>query len=156
MSPSVYQAGHELMRETLRDALLAAVDSEGGGGLGSAQCRASAALYVLLGDHAIDRRGRCRSCRRPNALVGRRRRICRVYLAARFYLYQPDRVLLRHLAGVLDEDVTPRCLRAPACRLLICRAPVRRPRVRNVFMRQWREPGRGPELVDTLWICQWC
>lgn len=103
----MHPASQELMRETLRDGLLAAVDSEGGCALGSAQWRASAALYVLLGDHRVDRRGRCRSCRRPGALVGRRRSRCRVYLAARCYLYQPDQVLLRALAGELNQDATP-------------------------------------------------
>ncbi len=101
---SVHQVSHELIRETLRGGLLVAMDSERG--LGSVQCRASAALYVLLGEHPIDRRGRCRSCRRPGAVVRRRRRFCRVYLAARYYLYQPEEVLLCHIAGELNQDVT--------------------------------------------------
>ncbi len=100
MRPSVHQTGHELMREMLRDGLLAAA---GGGELGSVQSRASAALYVLLGDHPVDRRGRCRSCRRPGAVVGGRRRRCRVHRAARFYLYQPEQVLLGHLTGELSQ-----------------------------------------------------
>jgi len=109
MRPNVHQASHELMREALSGDLLAAVNSEGGGALGSVQCRASAALYVLLGEHPIDRRGRCRSCRRPGAAVGGHRRFCRVYLAARYYLYQPGEMLLCHLAGELTQEATPPC-----------------------------------------------
>lgn len=103
MRRSVYQVGHELMRDVLRDGLLVAVASEHGSGLGSVQCRASAALYVLLGDHPVDRHGRCRSCRRPGAVIGGRHRICRVFLAARCYLYQSEEMLLRHLAGELYQ-----------------------------------------------------
>ncbi len=100
MGPSVHQISYDLLREALRGDLLVAIDSDG---LGSAQGRASAALYTLLNDHPIDRRGRCRCCRRRGAVFGRSRRNCRVYLVARFYLHQPDDVLLWRLAGELDE-----------------------------------------------------
>lgn len=101
--PSEYQISRDLLREALRDALLAAVESGRGGGIGSVSCRASAALYALLGHHSIDRRGRCRSCRARRTVVGRRRHVCRVLVAARFYLHQPELVLLWHLASKSDE-----------------------------------------------------
>lgn len=108
MSLSVHEASYDLMLERLRGALLAAVAWERGA-LGTIQYRASVALYVLLDDHSIDRRGRCRSCRGQATLVGRRRRFCRVYLSARFYLYQADDVLLRCLTDELDVDVREPC-----------------------------------------------
>ena len=108
MSWNVHQTSHELLREALRAGFAAAVGSgRGDGGIGSTQCRASAALYALLGDHSVDRRGRCRSCRGLRALLGRRGRDCRVLVAARFYLYQPEDMLLRLLANELDQPATP-------------------------------------------------
>lgn len=116
-SPSVHQTSHGLLRETLLDALLAAVGPRSGG-IGSVQCRASAALYALLGEHSIDRRGRCRRCRGPRPLLGRARRVCRVLVAARFYLHQPDDVLLSHLVDPADPPEqrphTP-AVSPPAC-----------------------------------------
>ena len=103
MHPSEHQISRDLLREALRDALLAAVESGRGGGIGAVPCRASAALYALLGHHPIDRRGRCRSCRTRGTVVGRRRRVCQVLVAARFYLHQPELVLLWHLADKSDE-----------------------------------------------------
>lgn len=103
MSSNVHQTSYELLRETLRDALAAAAGS-GRGGIGSTTCRASAALYALLGEHPVDRRGRCRCCRGPWAL--RWCRVCRVLVAARFYLYQPEDLLLRLLASELAQHVT--------------------------------------------------
>ncbi len=104
MSRNVHQTSHELLRETLRDALAAAPGS-GRDGIGSLTCRASAALYALLGEHPVDQRGRCRSCRGPHAL--RWRRACRVLAAARFYLCQPEDMLLRLLASELAQHATP-------------------------------------------------
>ena len=103
MGLSVHQTIRQLLREALRDALLAAAESGrngggGGGGIGSVPGRACAALYALLRDHEIDRRGRCRYCRGGGAVVARRR-TCRVFVTARFYLLQPEYVLVRHLAG---------------------------------------------------------
>jgi len=69
--------------------------------------RASAALYALLGAHPVDRRGRCRSCRGLRALLGRGRRVCRVLVVARFYLYQPKDILLGLLASELHQHATP-------------------------------------------------
>ncbi len=104
MSSNVHQTSYELLRETLRDALVTAAGS-GRGGIGCTTCRASAALYALLGEHSVDRRGRCRCCRGPRVL--RRRRVCRVLVAARFYLYQSEDMLLRLLASELAQHVTP-------------------------------------------------
>ena len=104
----MHQTSHELLREALRGGLAAAVGSgRGDGEIGSIPCRASAALYALLGDHPVDQRGRCRSCRSLRELLGRRSRICRVLVAARFYLYQPEDMLLRLLANELDQPATP-------------------------------------------------
>ena len=107
MNWNVHQTSHELLREALRAGLAAAVGSGRDGGISSTQCRASAALYALLGDHPVDQRGRCRSCRSLRELLGRRSRICRVLVAARFYLYQPEDMLLRLLANELDQPATP-------------------------------------------------
>ena len=108
MSPNVHQTSYELLRETLRAGLTAAVGSgRGDGEIGSTQCRASAALYALLGGHPVDRRGHCRSCRGLRARLGRRSRVCRVLVAARFYLYQPEDMLLRLLASELDQPAIP-------------------------------------------------
>jgi len=106
MSLSAHQTSHDLLREMLRGDLLAAVES-GKGGLGSVQGRASAALYELLCDHPVDRRGRCRSCRQPRAVFRRKPRFCRVYLAARYYLHQRAEVLLGHLVRELHQDAVP-------------------------------------------------
>jgi hypothetical protein len=109
MSPNVYQTSYELLRETLRETLrdaLAAAAGSGCGGIDATTCRAGAALYALLGEHPVDRRGHCRSCRGLRAL-GRRRQACRVLVAARFYLYQPEDLLLRLLASELARLTTP-------------------------------------------------
>lgn len=103
MSLSAHQTSHHLLRDALRGELRAMVASEvDGDGTRFLQCRASAALYALLGAHPLDRHGRCRSCRRGGAVVGRRCRFCRVYLTAHFYLRQPDDVLLCHLRTELS------------------------------------------------------
>ena len=108
MSPNVHQTSHELLREALRGAMGAAVGSErGDGGIGSIPWRASAALDALLGAHPVDLRGRCRSCHGLRALLGRGRRICRVLVVARFYLYQPKDILLGLLASELHQHTTP-------------------------------------------------
>jgi hypothetical protein len=105
----VKQTIHRLMCEALRGVLVAAVGSGSGagGGIGSIQCRACAVLYLLLRDHQIDRRGRCRSCRRRGAIVERRRRVCLVFVEANYWLCQPTRRVLAHLAGELGVDLAP-------------------------------------------------
>ncbi|MGH3925386.1 MAG: hypothetical protein ACRDTT_21435, partial [Pseudonocardiaceae bacterium] len=59
-------------REALHGVVVAAMESSTGaaGGVDSIQSRACAALYALLMAHPVDRRGRCRSCRRPGAVLG--------------------------------------------------------------------------------------
>ena len=85
------------LREALHSVLVAAVEASPGaaGGIDSIQSRACAALYVLLMAHSVDRRGRCRSCRRPGAVLGLRRRRCRVHGEARFCLLQQPAEVLR-------------------------------------------------------------
>lgn len=108
MRRSVHKTSHDLLRESLRDDLVAAVESRHGSlGHDSVHYRASAALYALLGDHPVDRRGRCRCCHGLRALLGRRRRLCHVYVAARYYLCQPDDLLLDNLADELEQDNRP-------------------------------------------------
>lgn len=97
------------MCDALRGILRRAVHAGPGAvdGIGSIQCQATAVLYLLLGDHAIDRRGCCQSCRRSGAMVGPRR--CRIHLTASYWLLrQPDQVLLlSHLADELGLDTAP-------------------------------------------------
>lgn len=103
MSLSVYQVKHNVLCEMLRGALRAAVSNgHGDDEISSVRARACAALYALLRDHDLDVRGRCRCCRGARAVMTRRR-TCRVLVIARFYLQQPDGVLLRYLAGELDD-----------------------------------------------------
>lgn len=99
MSLSVRQTSYHLVCEVVRAALIDAVES-GPGAVGLVQHRAMAALYKVLLDHPVDRRGRCRSCRRPGAVLGRRRRRCRVHIETTYWLHQPDEEFLRsQLAG---------------------------------------------------------
>lgn len=123
------------MCDALRELLREAVDSGGGGGLmpfGSVPCRVVAALYMLLLNHPVDRRGRCRSCRRPGAVLGRRWRRCRVHGEAALWLNQPTDFVVSHLIrelgltggdarageamaapGLDDTDVVPRMTADP-------------------------------------------
>ncbi|MCA1677119.1 MAG: hypothetical protein LC799_34710 [Actinobacteria bacterium] len=110
MNRNVHQTSYELLRDTLRAGLAVAAGSGREGGIGSTPCRTIAALYTLLGDHQVDQHGHCRRCRGLRALPGRRRRICRVLVAARFYLYQPEDILLRLLASELHQHATPRLI----------------------------------------------
>lgn len=111
MSPSVRETSYRLLCEVLRRVLVEAVES-GPGAVGSVPHRAMAALYGLLLNHPVDRRGRCRSCRRPGAVLGRRRRRCRVHVEATYWLHQPDeKFLLSHLArefGLADPQRSDR------------------------------------------------
>lgn len=99
---------HDPLREVLRGALVAAVEPGPGtmGGIDSIQSRACAALYALLTAHPVDRRGRCRACRRPGMGLGRRR--CRVHGQARFWLLQqPAEFLSARLASELGLTPLP-------------------------------------------------
>jgi hypothetical protein len=107
---SAQQTSHDLLREVLRGVLLAAIEPRPchDDGIDSVQWRACAVVHQLLSEHPIDRRGRCRSCRRRGDVVGRRRRRCQVHIAAHFYLHQPDDAfLLSHLLGELELAETP-------------------------------------------------
>ncbi|MGH3763771.1 MAG: hypothetical protein ACRDS0_37030 [Pseudonocardiaceae bacterium] len=98
------------LREVLRGVLCAAVESGPGavGGVGSLQCRVFATLYALLGAHPVDRRGRCWSCRRPRAVLGFRRRHCRVRGEARVWLQHPEWFLRSRLISELGlTDLLP-------------------------------------------------
>ncbi|MGH3692414.1 MAG: hypothetical protein ACRDRX_00135 [Pseudonocardiaceae bacterium] len=97
------------LREVLRGVLCAAVESEPGavGGIGSLQCRVFATLYVLLGAHAVDGRGRCWSCRRPGAVFGFLRRHCRVRGEASVWLQQPEWFLRSRLISELRLSDPP-------------------------------------------------
>ncbi|MGH3814345.1 MAG: hypothetical protein ACRDUV_18150 [Pseudonocardiaceae bacterium] len=88
--PTASEASYAWLCERLRAVLVDAVQAGRGaaGGIGSVPCQASAALYALLMAHPVDRRGRCRSCRHPGAVLGCRRRRCRVHGEARFWLLQ--------------------------------------------------------------------
>jgi hypothetical protein len=103
MSPSVFQTSYDLMCRVLHRVLRDAVQAGPGaaGGIGTVEGRAVAALYLLLVDHPIDQRGRCRSCRRLGAVFGLRWRCCRVYVKAALWLRQPEEVLRRLLADEL-------------------------------------------------------
>jgi hypothetical protein len=106
---NVYQTSYTTMCELLRRVLGNAVEPAPGttDGIGSVACRATAGLYALLMDHPINRRGRCRSCRRSGALLRRPRR-CRVYITADYWLHQPDEaLLLRLLAQELGLVAAP-------------------------------------------------
>ena len=90
------------LREALRSVLVAA------DGIDSIQFRACAALYTLLIAHPVDQRGRCRSCRRPGAVLGLRRRRCRVHGEACFCLLQPAEFLRSRLVCELGlTDLPP-------------------------------------------------
>ncbi len=103
MGWTIDQTSHRLLCDALRETVHAgpgALDSPG-----SIRYWASAVLYMLLLDHPVDQRGRCRSCRRSGAMIGLRRRPCRVHARASYWLLrQPDDTLLSHLANEVGED----------------------------------------------------
>lgn len=93
MSPSVHQTSYRLSCEMLGGVLVEVAES-GPSAVGLVQCRATAALYRLLMNHPVDRRGRCRSCRRPGTVLGWWHRRCRVRVEAAFWLHHPDDAFL--------------------------------------------------------------
>ncbi len=109
MSATVYQTSHDLMCQSLRKVLVDGAQVGGRdatGGIGSVRCRVSAALYALLMAHPVDREGRCRSCRRPGAVLGWRRR-CWVHIEASYWLRQPEEFLRSRVVqewGLADQS----------------------------------------------------
>lgn len=101
---SMPATSHRLVCDALRQALQAGP----AGGPGSIRYRACAVLYSLLLDHPLDQRGRCRSCRRSGAMIGLRRRPCRIHLRASYWLLrQPDEALLPwHFADAPEFTTT--------------------------------------------------
>jgi hypothetical protein len=102
---NVQQTEHGLLRETLRRFLIAEVQSSPDvARCGPMACGAVAALDALLAAHPLDRRGRCRSCQRRGWLV-RRRRVCLVFLEARYWLRQSTERVQAHLISELSVDL---------------------------------------------------
>ncbi|MGH3767918.1 MAG: hypothetical protein ACRDS0_20240 [Pseudonocardiaceae bacterium] len=101
MGRTIEQTSHQLVCDALRQAVAAGPGAASG--IDSIRYRAAAVLYTLLLDHPLDRRGRCRSCRRSGAMIGPRRRPCRIHLRASYWLLcQPDAAAVpRHLADAL-------------------------------------------------------
>jgi hypothetical protein len=92
---TVDQTSHRLVREALRETVRAGPGA--GEMVGSIRYRASAVLYLLLLEHPIDGRGRCRSC--PGVMIGLRSRPCQTHGRARdWLLHHPAAALLSHLA----------------------------------------------------------
>lgn len=105
--PTVHQTSYTLMCELLSRVLHVVLDSarKGDSDALSVEQRACAGLFTLLLDHPVDRRGRCRSCRRPGTVFGWRRRRCGVHRTAGHWLHQPHvGLLLRNLAHELRHD----------------------------------------------------
>lgn len=95
------QASYKFLGEVLRGVLRDGVQAGPGAGegIGSIRCRVSGALYALLSAHPVDQRGRCRSCCRWRAVLGRRRRLCWADIQADFWLYQPEWFLHSRVAA---------------------------------------------------------
>ena len=102
---SVDQTSHRLVCEALRESMRAGPGALGR--VGSIRYRASAVLYLLLLDHPIDWRGRCRSC--PGVMIGLRPRPCQIHVrASDWLLHHSHEALLSHLARELGTDRVPR------------------------------------------------
>ena len=105
---TVGQTSHRLISEALGDELRQAVQAgpSVADQADSIRYRVSAVLYLLLRDHSIDRRGRCRSCRRPGAMMSIRRQPCRILIKARYWLLRPpeEAQLLSLLAAELPAS----------------------------------------------------
>lgn len=104
MSPSALQV-NEALRGTLLAAMRPAPDAQEE--IDSILHRAGATLYSLMADHQVNQRGRCRSCRRPGAVLGLRRRRCRVHGKAQMWLSLPAELLRSLLVGELNQTSVP-------------------------------------------------
>ncbi|MGH3902420.1 MAG: hypothetical protein ACRDTA_30030 [Pseudonocardiaceae bacterium] len=98
----------KFLLEALRGVLCDGVQSGPGAraGIDSILHRAGATLYSLLVDHPVDRRGQCRSCRRPSAVPGLRRRHCQVRSKADLWLHLPVELFQSFLASELGLSST--------------------------------------------------
>ncbi|MCA1676299.1 MAG: hypothetical protein LC799_30360 [Actinobacteria bacterium] len=124
MSPTVRQTSYRLACAALRDVLLDAARRGSDRGIRPVPYRACAALYSLLLDHPVDRRGRCRSCRRPGTVLGLRRRRCLVRVTAGYWLFQPDDgFLLAHLTSELGLTTAKSFVAEAASRTASAPAP---------------------------------
>lgn len=106
---SAAKTTHNMM-SALRDVLLAAImfKPAARGATGSIRVRACTVLYLLLCDHSVDHRGRCRSCRRSGGVLRLRRRLCREHVTADYWLRQPAEFLHCLLARELGlTDLPP-------------------------------------------------
>lgn len=101
---TVDQTSHRLVCEALREAVRAGLGAVGQ--VGSIRYRASAVLYLLLLEHPIDWRGRCRSC--PSVMIGLRPRPCQIHFrASDWLLHHSHEVLLSHLAREFGAGSVP-------------------------------------------------
>lgn len=79
-------------------------------GSGGARCRGGCVLRCTRCWRGIRwiGRGRCRSCRRPGAVLGGARRRCQIRVTACYWLHQPDETLLLDLlARELNQHPRP-------------------------------------------------
>lgn len=102
--PGAHQVSYTLLCQELRGELRERMVP---GEAESVGCRAVAALYALLLEHPVDRRGRCSSCAWSSVVFGRRHR-CRIYRVARYWLHQPRaETLVSSLASELGLSIPP-------------------------------------------------
>jgi hypothetical protein len=103
---SVDQTSYRLVCEAPREIMRAGPGSLGR--VGSIRYRASAVLYLLLLDHPIDWRGRCRFC--PGVMIGLRPRPCQIHFRASDWLpHHSHEVVLSHLAREVGAGSVPAC-----------------------------------------------
>lgn len=103
---SVDQTSYRLVCEAPRETMRAGPGSLGR--VGSIRYRASAVLYLLLLDHPIDWRGRCRFC--PGVMIGLRPRPCQIHFRASDWLpHHSHEVVLSHLAREVGAGSVPAC-----------------------------------------------
>ncbi|MGH3719614.1 MAG: hypothetical protein ACRDRI_12420 [Pseudonocardiaceae bacterium] len=152
---TVDQTSHRLVCEALRETVRAGPGALGR--VGSIRYRASAVLYLLLLEHPIDRRGRCRSC--FSVLIGLRPRPCRIHVrASDWLLHHSDEALLPHLAREFGAGNVPSLGAAgtshwPCLTVRARTDPSRTPAVSVPLpVREVREAGRpDPYRQEGLW-----
>lgn len=102
---SAYQIAWAMVRREVRGELVDMTDKPEE--FGSVVFRATAALYELLLEHAVDRHGRCWKCRRAGSRIGPARRRCRVYPVAQYWLGQSGTALATTLVRELGLPALP-------------------------------------------------